>query len=738
MDIHYMLYYYVPKINKDVVESTNKIDEFVMMLVDGKIDFITDKQRAELKLDTDYLIDIKKKISQYNERVPLYDIRTNNIYMIYKNNVFTRIFRNDYRFVTQDFYDDLQGLAQLSENDKNNLRILKFYDMDMLYQTYLKIFYESFVMDSYITQCKRPSFSSKMDHIRPYYSSPEIYYLAYDWNLTDKATLQPSEIRELCPKIAAHDIPGEILLKHQIHIFDRRAIGLVKHYSLFGSYFINSYLRTYRCCMMEDDYDESKIAIKNPILENQIKLMIKLIQTAPAFDQSYTLYRFIDDDSYLKHLNVNDIYTDPSFLSTTRDPVHYQENYSFGYILIKIKVPGTVRGIGLCVEAYSNFPEEQEIILPPTSRYRLDAVIENTAEYHDVIKLNKRVQKKYEFTLLDNKYLDDAPITLDIANAIIPTKTTVDFKQLIVKRDVEYISIANRLDNFTKNYLNENYQFSSMIGNNEFTFVIESYNSTSVYKDFFYYQTATGLVCYSSNPTYGNINIMMEIGVDIHVNYYFKYSVTDSSQQLDLSNKEWIEWLSTFAYYIGSESVIIHSNYTLFPNKKTDTIEIKQNKTRYTFSDNIYQYLKHGKKFFDDNINIRPNFDYGRLDVLAGSDINDIISQQDRDEIYQIAMTSNISSVKNLYIHIIEHFPQFIVIMETKMETIYPSIELNPFYNISYTLDVNSYLYEMDLIKHVPSKSEYQSKKGSFKHLVGKNKIKQFKNRLRSYLLKKN
>jgi len=629
-------------------------------------------------------------------------------------------------------------LQQPTENDKNNLRILSLYNMDALYQTYLKIFYESFILDSYITQCKRPSFQSKMDHIKPYYSSAELYYLAYDWNLTDKVTLQPEEMRELCSKIVPYDIPGRILLDHQMYIFDNRAIGLVKHYSLFGSYFINNYLRTYRCCMMEDaPQQEDRIAISNPTLENQIELMIKLIKNAPAFDKSYTLYRFIDDDLYLRHLKKGDIYIDPSFLSTTRDPVHYQDNYSFGYILIKIKIPGNIKGIGLCIEAYSNFPEEQEIILPPSSRYKLDDIIEKTEDYHNVIKLNKRVQKKYEFTLLDNKYIDSDTITLEIPNAIMPTNVNVNFRQLIMRDDIGYISISDRLNNFTKNYLNDNNQFNTTIGKNEFTFVIESYNSTSVYKEFFYYSTATGLVCYSSNPTYGNINIMMEIGVEIHVNYYFRYSVTDSSQQLNLSNTEWIEWLSLFAYYIGSESVIIHSNYTLFPNKSTDTIETKQNKTRYTFSDNIYQYLKHGKKFFDGNINVRANFDYGRLDILAGSNVDEVVKQEDRDEIYQIAQDSNTSNVKDLYIYIIENHPQFINLMETKMEILYSSIEVNPFYNISYTLDVNSYLYEAGLIAHVPMKSEYQIKKGSFKSLVGKNKIHQFKNRLRSYLIKK-
>jgi hypothetical protein len=56
---------------------------------------------------------------------------------------------------------------------------------------------------------------------------------------------------------------------------------------------------------------------------------------------------------------------------------------------------------------------------------------------------------------------------------------------------------------------------------------MESYNSISVYKSFFYYDVADGIMITSANPKYGNINILLEIGPDIHVNYYFKYSVTD-------------------------------------------------------------------------------------------------------------------------------------------------------------------------------------------------------------------
>ena len=730
-----MKYYYVMLLDKYHIESTDFIDEFVTLLADHQIDFITPTQVDELGLKADYLTKMRQRISKHEDRIPLYDIKTNRIYLVYKDNVYTRIFRENYRFIDKHLYQDLMELQEPSELDKQNVFFLSHYDLDTLYQTYLKIFYESFVLDSYITQCQRPSFQSGMMHIKPYYTTAELYYLAYDWNLTTQTTLQHDELRDLCKKIKYYDIPAKILLDHQMYIYHKHAIGLVKHYSLFGSYFMNNYLRKYRCCMLEDP-DTETVKIKNPILENQISIMVHLIKHAPEFAKDYTVYRFIDSDTYLKHLRVGDIYVDPSFLSTTRDPVYYQENYSFGYILIKIKIPGHVPGIGLCIESYSNFPKEQEIILPPTSRYQLDRIIEQTDEYHNIIELNTRVQKKYEFTLLDNAYLSASNIIITVPNAILPKTINVNLKELQHDTDITYTSISDRLKNFTIHYLNENCQFNTTIGSTEYTFVIESYNSTSVYEDFFYYETSSGLLCYSSHPKYGNINVIMELGPEIHVNYYFRFSVNYPDQQLDLSNPEWIEWLSLFAYVIGSESVVIHSNYVLNTDSTTDTVIEKQNKTRYTYSDNIYQYLKHGKRMFDTYIGITTNFDYEQLDILTGTDIYTIIKPTDRDEIYKIVKASNLASAKDVYLYIIEHYPQFITLMESKMEILYSSKEINPFYNISYTLDAWTYLYERGLIHNLPSKKEFSVKKGSFKSLIGNKKIPQFKNRLRSYLVK--
>ncbi len=223
------------------------------------------------------------------------------------------------------------------------------------------------------------------------------------------------------------------------------------------------------------------------------------------------------------------------------------------------------------------------------------------------------------------------------------------------------------------------------------------------------------------------------MGPEIHVNYYFKFSVTDPSIVVDLNRPDWIEWLSLLAYVIGSRTIVIHSNYTLHYDKN-DSIEMKQMKTRYTFSENIYMYLKYKKKYYD-FIEVVPNFDYFQLDYLYGVNISDVIKSSDHDELYRISKSTTATNLADFYIYVVENFPKLISVLENKMDIVFDP-EKNPFKNISYNLDAWLYLYNRNLINQIPPEKDFAVKKGSFKKLIGDKKIPKFKNRLRSYLFK--
>lgn len=732
-------YYYILVINPYQIESTEILEELVVLLYNGEAEFISEGQIIELNLSADYNDNLRKQISSYDKLVPLYDISFDHIYLINRDNVYPRIYYDDYRFVDKNFYQELISLENPTDSNLDNIRILSHYDLDILYRSYLTLFYKSFILNSYITNCKRPSYSSRMDHIKPYYNINELYFFAYDWNLSNSATLTEDEIENFCKEISNHDIPAETLLDHQMYIYNSNAIGLVKHYSLFGSYYINLYLRNNRCCLREkSNYSDY---IQNPYLENQIKIMINLINNSPAFTKNHYVYRFIEKDNYMKHLKIGDIYKDPSFLSTTRNPFYYKElsNYEFGTILVKIKIPPNIKGIGLSIEAYSNFPTEEEIIFPPTSKYKLVNITESKKDinFHGIFKLT--VQKKYEFEWIGNDYigLDKSEIILDMPESYNPVIEDIDFYQIMILDDnIRYMDISDRLKYFRDTYLkNFNNQFASTINGIRYIFNLEAYNSSSVYKQFFYYEVSDGIMITTANPKYGNINILMEIGPEIHINYYFRFSVTDKSMVVDLNQSEWIAWLSQFAYVIGSRTIVIHSYYDL-PYKKSDSIEQQQIKSRYIYSRNIYLYLKHKKKLFVFD-EIVPDFDYAKLDYLMTYSVNNVIKASDLDELYRILRKTNIQYMGDFYVFIVENHPKLIKLVEEKMELIFEDPDVNPFKNISYRLDAWLYLYNHRIINKIPSDKEFIIKKGSFKKLIGDKKITKFKNRLRTYLVNK-
>lgn len=720
-----MIYYYVLISNPDEIFSTDILNEYINLLYENKAIFISDGQRRTLGLSKTYFQDLKREISMNKEKIPLYDIRTDHVFLIYWQNVYPRIYYEDYRFVSQLFYDHLRNLENPSENEKENLRILSFYDIEILYHTYMNVFYDSFIVNSYVTNCVRPSFNLNLEHISPYYSINELNFFAYDWKLTKQVTIDKDDLNKLCVKVSNLDISSKTLINHQMHIFNSKAIGLVKYYSLYGSYYMNYYLR---------NASSNASYIRKLNLENQIIAMIKLIKKAPKFEKSHIVYRFVEKDDYLKHLKIGEIYQDPSFMSTTRNPFYYKENYSFGLTLIKIKIPENTVGIGLCIESYSNFSKEEEIILPPTSKYKLlnitDERDKKHEKFHDAFSL--KVQKKYEFLLLGNDYLnvddDVVKLHIPITNAHTPEIKTVNFQELLNDEHLINLKMVDKLDYFRKNYAVNN-QFESIISGIKYTFNIESYDSSSIYRLFFYYERKDGIMITTANPKYGNINLLIELGPEIHVNYYFRYSVTDPSVVVDLNKPEWMEWISLFTYVVGSRTAVIHSNYTL-QYKKSDSIQEKIMKTKYTYSENIYCYMKFKKKFFE-FLEVTTQFDYSQFDYLTYISVDDIIKPTDRNELFTIAKTSGKKNMYDFYIYVVENYPKLVETIEEKMNLIYDDPNNNPFLNIKYNLNSWQYLYEKGFIRQLPSEKDVLTKTGSFKKLIGDKKIPKFKNRLR-------
>lgn len=701
---------YLKSLLKDKIIELDNIEDVIDKLYNmrEKYDFISDKERIEKNLPPNYFDYLMNQISRFNKRIPLYNAKTNRIYLVYSENVYNRIKSFDFRPITEEF-------LYKKECTESDLNFILHYDINQLKKTFLEVFYKSFFEWHYLSNCRKPSFYSLIDHISPFYSSKEIYYLAVDWNLLDNSY---GKIEGLCDKVASHDISAKVLLDHQQYIYNSNAIGLVKYYSLFGSYYINNYLRFTTSINLNNE----KKSYKDVVIENQINIFAKLVRQAPLLNKNYIVYRFIENDSYLSNLRPGDIYFDNGFTSVTRNPFYYQENYTFGNIMIRIKLPKNVIGVCLCIESFSNFPNEEELILAPMSKLLLKKIITKNEKKDMLLKLN--VEKKYEFKWISSDWSNEIYVINDNSYLSLPKNLKeIDFKNLN-NRNFSKLSTGDRLKKIIKLYLNELNQF--VFDNKILKF--ESYNSSSVYKKFFYYTKKNGLMITSINEKYGNIQLLIEIDKELRVNYYFKFNL--NVETINLDDLIWIEWLCWLAYTLNIREIYIYGIYEL-PITEDNNDHLK---TRYTYCADIYNYLKYNRKLFEYEKWICSLFEYTQLDYLKTFPIKDFLRSEDHDELFELSSNKNIKFVSELYIFLIDHYPRYLSTFINKLDRIY-SIENNPFQNICYKLDSYRYLFDTNQIEFIPKEMENLNTNNKVvKNIIRKYKIKKFENRLREFI----
>lgn len=466
-------------------------------------------------------------LSSITSVIPLYDIYTNSIHLIEEKNVLSYTINYHYRLIDNSLNDNF--------TKQFNLSILK--------NSYNSILLQYIDPISNLTSCKRPSFLPICKYLTPYYTKDELINLALNNKLIKeeeaesmrKSNLINERLDNLCKLIRDNDISSNILLSHQIYIQKNNAQRYIKYYSLFGSSEINAYLRNIN-------------PIKDRTIENHIYNFYNLINKAPAFDKNYYLYRFITDDNYLENYKKGDIIEEYGFMSTTREPFYQPKNNVFGEILLKIRIPKDKIGIALCIEYYSHFSEEQEILLLPC---KLRLIEKNKVKYYHTNKIaEKKIKKKYELEFLE----------------------IIDFKKLLkkeyIKREIQYINFddyrVNSIEDFfsTIQLINNRYVFIS----DKKEIVINNISRSSYYAKFFYFSKLN--YKFSSNndqihymilqdSKIGKIDLFIEIYDNkCSINYYYKYlgeSISDI--------KKYHKFIAQLVLSFNLTSVIIHSNY---------------------------------------------------------------------------------------------------------------------------------------------------------------------------------
>lgn len=663
----------------------------------------------ELAYD-ELIIKIKNSISTIEEKVPLYDIYTENIYLINKFNVYHRVVYQNYRFpekyIINEFVEKLDNYNKIKKIDdvliirkKKKLELMinfmKSFDIDLLFTTYIKVYYK---YSSYVgrnnTLCKHPSFIPTFYHLKPYLTRKEIINLSINFDIiTDKKEINDDELYKLCDIIKNYQINAKILIDHQQYILNSNLLGLVQYYTLQGSHFMNQYLR-----------NKTQYHTKNIELENLISPMWKLILDAPSFDKEYIFYRFVKEDTFLNKIKVGEIFTENGFMSTTRDPFYKSETYKFGFILIKIRVPKNTKGIALCLETISHFPEEQEIIFAPKSNFKLLSKDDDCVYFHTDENISSKVKTRYEF-----EWISNGPILFDRKD--VAKIETIDF----LKIDNNNYTLNKKIEYFNNSYVNEQGQFTIMLAGKEITVTTEYFNSTGAYKNYYAITSDDGYSMYAMFDGY--ILFFIELSDEqMHVNYFVKYSSIDPHKIIGTDNL--VKLYSSIAYYFNITYPIIYANYL---NCKNKTIEHQRNfgevNEEYehdlkmlggSYCADIYNYLMTGVKQYSlDNIlnvELKPHFSYFDLNLLKKTPIENILLKEDRDEIYQLydkyyKNTQLNKNITDFYLWLIEQDKCYLLdIFIDKIDRIVGIINPLKSYNIYYILDASTYLYNRKYI----------------------------------------
>ena len=473
-------------------------------------------REIELKKNSD-----KIKLSQYDDLILMYDIYTDDIYLINKENVHHRLINYHYRFITDEVKQWISNKlkkdinSEIKKKYQKNLKVIDNYDLETLEKTSYQTLYKySPELGLKISICKRKSFNKYATHLKPYYTLDELIKLGMNNKIID--SLNPKNLidRELhykiCKKVSNNDISYKIINKHMKHIIDNKLINWITFYSMTGSYIFNQFLR-------------GQIDSLSNYLVDGIKKINNLMNTVDIFENDFYLYRFLWDDKFVKKLNIGDTFTENGFLSTTRDPFYAPgSSMDFGMILIKINIPKNQKGLGIFMENFSMFPAEEEFLIKPDSKLELIAKDDNFKYYHTDKNFENKVKKKYEFKLIKNesnldKILNSKKI---ISNDKIPN---INLEKLEISGK-DRVSLFNYFIKLCDEM--EQFRFDDKI------FICEWFDSTSAYQDMYFNKTEDGFSVQHYENGYPIISF--EFGDILVVNFKRSFIYYDDIKELDL------------------------------------------------------------------------------------------------------------------------------------------------------------------------------------------------------------
>lgn len=708
-----MFYIKLPNNTSKIIETSNILHELYYNLA------VIDNN----KYSVDELLQAKKELSRIDTHIPLFDIYSKNIYLINSSNVYSRIMFYHYRLPNTQIFNILkstyESILKSIKNDiylsklNKNINFISNYDLDELEKTYYKVFYLSQPITSDITTCIKPSFIPFITS-KPYYNKSELINLALNMNIKINYDNINFESDNLCSLISINEISAKEILSHQIYIQENISKSYIQLYSLLGSYYWNYYIRN-KC-------------FKDIFVEKQIDNLYSIISKAPEFEKDYWLYRFISNDDYLSDLKPGSLFEETSFISTTRNPFYDPKNNLFGFILIKIKIPKGKEGIGLCIESYSMFQNEEEVLLNPAI-LKLLSIKDNYHYYHPNPNASKRIKKLYEFELIDS--IKNKPSLETKTYEIYPKEIpNIVWLENVLDGD----DFASKVYYFYRVMLpvyNNKRYFYSDIGGKSYLFQAFFLDDNPIYEKYFFLQkninsenfnTKEEIYFVLQNEDTGEINLFIELRDIISVNYINKFIGT---KQI-FSDEEFVKFISSIGHFFGIDQIIIHNNYesyysislNLLQNYKGEILE-EQNPDNHTISlysgdfkyynIDLIHFIEQKFSKFKNIPGITYNLKKHHIDFLSKNDAIDIFKTIEKSSLYNILnkLLKKEKNIKLLDFYIYIHYNYFYLLTELDQliafynNDIFITPESNPWINSYFTLKSEEYLYDRGLISSI-------------------------------------
>ena len=648
-----------------------------------------------------YLSELKIQISKLDNLIPLYDIFSKNIYLIKPEEIYDSVIHLYYRPLTKKLYEYLQSIKTddktYKEKLEKNINFMENFDLNVLEETYIKTFYyQSNKIGKNFTLCIKPSFLPFVN-INPYYNRDELINLGLNLKIIkpDETYYDEKRLLQLCDKVSQDDIDSDTLLNHYLFIQFNNLQYYIKYYSFMGSYQMNYYIRNN--------------SVKDKFIEKNINQFHSIISKSPAFNDTYYVYRLINNDDFLQDVKIGGIFEDKSFMSTSRNPFYNPVRNAFGLILMKIKLPKNKQGVGLCIENYSLFPEEQEIILNPC---RLKLVSkDDTIYYHTDKKAQRSIKTKYEFI-----YVEQIPLDINKISKNYDSELDIPIIDLYNTK-ISGVKVEDKLNNFSNllPLINTCKRFYVEVNKKQYLFSVNKMADKRIYEKFFFLQKKK----YSENDiieelyiTYqdestGEILLMIEIKDVISVNYLQKFTGCNK----EFNDNDLLELISGFSKLFQLYQVVIHPNYkpfSTFINIKPEEYHyVIDNITDYhqvqklsanikIFNNDLMNYLIMKKNRFE-SINVKMNFKKGLLDKLKNIKVKEVFNEENY-EIYSLIKKESLANLNELIIFFYKNYFYLLDKVITQINKYFDNeLILN---NLYYVFNSGTYLFEKQIISY--------------------------------------